>query len=228
MASSPENDDAFQDDDQNDVDKQVSIDPIKKMNIMAPQIGDTEHQLQYAYSLWFMERDTLPSQRLSSSSSVYEDNIKLIATFSSVEQFWALYTRCARPGDLAGFSDIHLFKLGIKPMWEDEANQHGGKWMIRLKKGIASRCWENLILAMLGEQFMVGDEICGAVVSVRPNEDIVSLWNRTASDHVVTSRIRDTLTRVLSLPPNTIMEYKMHMNSIRDKTSYRNTDVFVR
>ena len=35
-----------------------------------------------------------------------------------VEQFWALYTHCARPGDLAGFSDIHLFKLGIKPMWE--------------------------------------------------------------------------------------------------------------
>jgi len=29
MASSPENDDAFQDDDQNDVDKQVLIDPIK-------------------------------------------------------------------------------------------------------------------------------------------------------------------------------------------------------
>jgi hypothetical protein len=29
------------------------------------------------------------------------------------------------------------------------------------------RCWENLVLAMLGEQFMVGDEICGAVVSIR-------------------------------------------------------------
>ena len=33
--------------------------------------------------------------------------------------------------------------------------------------GLASRCWENMILAMLGEQFMVGEEICGAVVSVR-------------------------------------------------------------
>ena len=43
----------------------------------------------------------------------------------------------------------------------------GGKWIIRLKKGLASRCWENLILAMLGEQFMVGEEICGAVISVR-------------------------------------------------------------
>ena len=85
---------------------------------------------------------------------------------------------------------------------------------------------------------MVGDEICGAVVSIRPNVShyklyvnrrintqkpsntayefmhilyrriILSLWNRTASDHEVTTRIRDTLTRVLSLPPNTVMEYK--------------------
>lgn len=38
---------------------------------------------------------------------------------------------------------------------------------MRLRKGLASRCWENLILAMLGEQFMVGEEICGAVVSIR-------------------------------------------------------------
>lgn len=50
---------------------------------------------------------------------------------------------------------------------QDDANKMGGKWIIRLRKGLASRCWENLILAMLGEQFMVGEEICGAVVSVR-------------------------------------------------------------
>lgn len=39
--------------------------------------------------------------------------------------------------------------------------------MIRLRKGMTSRIWENLIMAMIGEQFMVGDEICGAVCSVR-------------------------------------------------------------
>lgn len=114
----------------------------------------------------------------------------------------------------------------------------GGKWIIRLRKGLASRCWENLILAMLGEQFMVGEEICGAVVSVRfqvrtqravppisrhcsltwlhiPKEDIISIWNKTASDQATTARIRDTLRRVLNLPPNTIMEYKTHTDSIK-------------
>ncbi|XP_058045438.1 eukaryotic translation initiation factor 4E type 2 isoform X5 [Ahaetulla prasina] len=97
----------------------------------------------------------------------------------------------------------------------DDANKNGGKWIIRLRKGLASRCWENLILAMLGEQFMVGEEICGAVVSVRFQEDIISIWNKTASDQATTARIRDTLRRVLNLPPNTIMEYKTHTDSIK-------------
>lgn len=82
--------------------------------------------------------------------------------------------------------------------------------MVRLRKGIASRYWEDLVrcglcatvssasmsewdshrsgtrasqvLAIIGEQFDVGNEICGAVISVRYNEDIISLWNRNA-DH---------------------------------------------
>ena len=111
-------------------------------------------------------------------------------------------------------------------MWEDEANKEGGKWIVRLRKGLASRFWENLILAILGEQFMVGDEICGAVVSIRVHEDIISVWNRTASDQATTVRIRDTLRRILNLPQNTIMEYKTHNDSLRDHFSFRNTDLF--
>lgn len=37
---------------------------------------------------------------------------------TQVEQFWGFYSYLVRPGDLTGHSDIHLFKDGIKPMWE--------------------------------------------------------------------------------------------------------------
>ena len=40
-----------------------------------------------------------------------------------------------RPNDLNGHCDIHLFKESIKPMWEDEKNKMGGKWIVRLRKG---------------------------------------------------------------------------------------------
>lgn len=62
---------------------------------------------------------------------------------------------------------------------------------------------------------MVNDEICGAVISVRYQEDIISVWNRTASDQTTTTRIRDTLKRVLNLPPSTIIEYKVHADSLK-------------
>ncbi|KDR09888.1 eukaryotic translation initiation factor 4E type 2 isoform X2 [Zootermopsis nevadensis] len=170
-----------------------------------------EHKLQYAYCLWFSRRS--PGKQASVQN--YDQNLKLIGRFASVEQFWALYSHLVRPSDLQSHSDFHLFKVGIKPMWEDEANQRGGKLILRLRKGLASRCWENLVLAMLGEQFMVGEEICGAVVSIRYQEDIISVWNKTASDSSTTARIRDTLRRVLNLPPNTILEYKTHNDSLK-------------
>uniref|UniRef100_G3MSR1 eIF-4F 25 kDa subunit n=1 Tax=Amblyomma maculatum TaxID=34609 RepID=G3MSR1_AMBMU len=183
-----------------------------------------EHRLQFAYSLWFSKR--APGNKPNNQR--YDQNLKLVCTFDTVEQFWRHYSHLIRPSEMSGHSDYHLFKEGIKPMWEDEANRTGGKWIVRLRKGLASRCWENLILAILGEQFMVGEEVCGAVVSVRFQEDIVSIWNRTASDSQTTLRIRDTLRRVLNLPVNTVMEYKTHTDSLRDNSSFRNTDIFLR
>jgi translation initiation factor 4E len=87
-------------------------------------------------------------------------------------------------------ADYHLFKNSIKPAWEDENNKDVGKWMIRLKKGLASLYWEELIFAMVGEQFDVGNEICGAVISMREKEDVISVWNNTADNIEATGRIK--------------------------------------
>ncbi len=59
---------------------------------------------------------------------------------------------------------------------QDESNRKGGKWLVRIKKAATSRCWENVLLAMVGEQFGVsaGDELCGCVVSVKGTDDSIS------------------------------------------------------
>ena len=47
-------------------------------------------------------------------------------------------------------------------------------------------------------QFDVGDdEICGVVVSVRPSEDIISLWNATGSNKGVTMRIKFVVFKII-------------------------------
>jgi translation initiation factor 4E len=44
--------------------------------------------------------------------------------------------------------------------------------------------WLNILLAMIGEQFDEGDEICGAVASVRARQEKIALWTRTATNKV--------------------------------------------
>ena len=83
-----------------------------------------------------------------------------------------------------------------KPTWEDPSNAKGGKWIVRLPKGLASRYWEEMILALIGCQLSSSGvipegEICGAVLSVRYAEDILGVWNRTAADREMVERIRD-------------------------------------
>ena len=40
-------------------------------------------------------------------------------------------------------------------------------------------------MALIGEQFDEGDEICGVVASVRPKQDKLSLWTKNAANEAV-------------------------------------------
>ncbi|OLY83433.1 Eukaryotic translation initiation factor 4E type 2 [Smittium mucronatum] len=178
------------------------------------------HPLQYQWTFWFMHR--YPGQKIVD----YEAAISKISSFKTIEEFWDVYSYICRPSDMPTVSDFHLFKYGVRPVWEDEINIEGGKWMIRIKKGLSSRLWERLIFAIIGNQFQVGEEICGAVLSIRNSEDIISLWNKTANDAAINISIRDTIKTVLQIPSETVMEYKAHNDSLRDNSSFRNTEVY--
>ncbi|KAG2300232.1 hypothetical protein Bca4012_011825 [Brassica carinata] len=176
------------------------------------------HPLRYKFAIWYTRRT--PGVRNQTS---YEDIIKKIVEFSTVEGFWACYCHLARSSLLPSLTDLHFFKDGIPPLWEDSANCNGGKWVIRFSKGVSARFWEDLLLALVGDQLDDSDNICGAVLSVRFSEDIMSVWIRSASDHQAVMGLRDSIKRHLKLPHGYVMEYKPHDASIRDNSSYRNT-----
>jgi len=177
------------------------------------------HALQSSWAFWFLRR----IQGVKSQET-YEKNMKKIGTFSTVEGFWSYYNHLIRPNDLPAASDYHMFKEGIKPMWEDEANKQGGKLIIRLRKGLASKCWEEIVLALIGEQFQdVGDEICGVVISTRFQEDILSIWNKNAYDREARSKIYDTVKAVLgNLKVKT--EYKPHTASMNEPAPHKSKE----
>jgi len=69
-------------------------------------------------------------------------------------------------------------------MWEDPANANGGKWVLTMKNNTAllDRCWNWLAFALVGEELEEGDDICGAVVSLRSKVDRIQLWTRSKDD----------------------------------------------
>lgn len=67
-------------------------------------------------------------------------------------------------------------------MWEDESCKDGGRWSVRVPKTHTNKYWEDILLALIGEQFTHEDEVLGVLVSVRPNTDTISLWNRSGKD----------------------------------------------
>lgn len=174
--------------------------------------GPDDHLLESMYTFWYMKRG---NKSAAAQAESYEQSIKKIGDFASIEQFWALYSHIQRPGDPGTEKpmDYIMFKHGIKPMWEDENNKKGGKWVVRIPKKLSAYFWESLIMAIIGEQFEVGNEICGVVLSVRFSEDVLSIWNRTSNNREALERIRDMMRRVLKLPGNVQMDYRRHDTS---------------
>lgn len=97
------------------------------------------------------------------------------------------------------------------------------------QRHLAALAWEHLLLSVIGGEFVPegldADEIVGVVVSVRRDEDILSVWNRSL-DESITSQIKKalqtTLKDVLGIEsveeenPYISMEYKIHAESIKE------------
>ncbi|KAJ1306695.1 hypothetical protein OPQ81_007687 [Rhizoctonia solani] len=194
--------------------KHFSLSIVQAMVVASPAV----HPLKSTWVIWFHQRQNRTPQTLIN----YEEGIKRVTAFSSVESFWSIFTHLNPPSNLQPTTDYLIFHSGVqRPVWEDPMNAKGGKWSIRLRKGVADRLWEDLILALIGDQFEDEDEVCGCVLSVRIQEDIISIWNKDESNSQVLDRIRETTRRVLNLPATTVFEYKSHNESLQDKGSFR-------
>lgn len=166
------------------------------------------------------------SNKSSVQANNYENNIHPIGSFSDSDEFWTIYSHLRRPNVLPVNSDIQLFRDGVKPVWEDPINAAGGKWIIRLKKGLINRLWEHLVLALITGELDAGSnvfEACGVVVSIRYQEDILSVWSRTAMDENVKKNLKEAIKKALNFPMSLAMEYKAHDTSMKDNSSFRNT-----
>ena len=105
-----------------------------------------------------------------------------------------------------------FFRKGIEPAWEDEQNAYGGRFQIRYNKSqnpnISNKFWEDLLLGLIGEQFSYPDEINGIVISIRNNQDTISIWNKSGDDLDIIKQIKLDVIKICGMTETASMDYE--------------------
>ncbi|KXT07312.1 hypothetical protein AC578_447 [Pseudocercospora eumusae] len=193
-----------------------------------PSNFNVKHQLQHTWTLWF----TKPP----SGKQDWNELLKEVISFNSVEEFWGIYNNITPASELAQKSDYHLFKSGVRPEWEDPQNKHGGRWSYTFKGSKANdETWLNIMLAAIGEMLEDDNdnEVMGVVVNIRKAFWRVGLWTRTAGQppkgrkddadredgrkrlERIGKRFKDTL----NLPASEGVEFSGHADSAHSGSS---------
>jgi translation initiation factor 4E len=188
-----------------------------------------DHPLETSWSFWF---DKKASYKKTDSTTEFKSHLQKLGTFDSVEGFWKLYCYLKRPSVLEINVNLYLFREGpnIIPMWE--AFPNGGCWILKIMKkkeggpSVLGKMWQEMVFAMIGETFEEPD-VVGLSVSIRKNEDLISVWNVDNRNDEIRFKIGEKIKQILDLEPSTIIEYKHHADSLRDMSTFRNAKAYV-
>ena len=179
----------------------------------------SKHPLHNKWTLWFFQFD---------KNQAWEDNLQEVSSFEYVEDFWALFNHIEPASRLPTGCDYSMFKYGVKPMWEDDSNKHGGRWLINFQRNhreALDECWLEVLLCLIGEQFGDdGETVNGAVVAVRNKGDKIGLWTSDWKHSNEIMSIGSKLKEKLGMD-RALIGYQSHADTI-DKRSSKAKDMY--
>lgn len=177
--------------------------------------------LHGTWTIWF------DNPRLAPPGSDWKENLKQCATFATIEDFWHCFNNLKPASQLTSNSNYSIFRKGIEPSWEDKANCDGGKFVLTInkkdsKKGKLDEWWLFTVLAVLGETMDAkgGDQVNGAVVSIRKSQDKIALWLKT-SDRDTCVAVGERWKKALMLE-KPMIRYQTHKDAAASGRSFRN------
>ena len=203
-----------------------------------PPPNPSSTPLHGSWTYWFDNPKNAPP------GSDWADNLKALATFRTVEDFWRVYNNVRPPSMISVNSNYSVFRQGIEPAWEHPSNLDGGKFLLTLPKPKQQQShqggkgkggggkpdlhivpkldeyWLFTVLAVLGETMdATGDQVCGAVVSVRKSQDRIALWLKTGNMEICV-RIGEKWKKALDLE-KTSLRYQTHKDAKDSGRSFR-------
>lgn len=107
----------------------------------------------------------------------------LVYRIDTLETFWRTMNNVPTVTNLPIGSTFFLFRDGIDPKWEDEANKAGGSWSIRFhtqreKPDTIDEVWQLLCARLVGESWedRFNDTVNGLVAKVRDRYITLQVW----------------------------------------------------
>ncbi|XP_041449438.1 LOW QUALITY PROTEIN: eukaryotic translation initiation factor 4E1 [Drosophila obscura] len=167
-----------------------------------------QHPLNNEWTMWYVEPDR---------AKTWEQTLHQITSFKTVENFWSLYYHIKTPSQIKIGSDYCMFKAGVRPMWEDEANVKGGRWIVSFPKsatGDLNFYWEYSLLSLIGEFCEHSPDLCGAVVNIRQKADKIALWTADGSNEEGILEIGRQLRDGLHPGAGYALQYQLHSDSM--------------
>jgi len=187
-----------------------------------------KHPLQDTWTLYYdMQR-----HHGNSSKDQYEATLRCVGHFTTLESFFDTFATLHRPSRLEKNANYHLFKQGIKPMWEDPANANGGRWVITLRdrgqsagshaahEALVDRTWMWLVLALIGDTLDDNDLVTGAVCSLRGKGDRITIWTRRKEPVDELNQLATHLLKLLELKDQPGIQVEFGVNSGSKESGY--------
>ena len=172
-------------------------------NSKSENSNELNHPLFTNFTFWFRinETSTLNPYKNSINFIDYENQVKKLSTFSTIEDFWKIFQHLKKPDELNIGIEIDLFKNEIKPVWEEEVNKNGGKIALKLNKNYTSIIWEELIFAFIGGNFPdnIKNEINGILISSKKEFNVLQIWFREYNFKII-KEIQYFIKNLLQIP----------------------------
>ena len=183
-------------------------------------------KLENRFSFWY-RIDTIIQYQLQKQAlnkNEYENQVKKIAEFGTVEDFWGIFQHLRKPDSCKAGIEYFMFKEPIKPMWEDENNKNGGRISIKLRKEFTTIIWEEMIFALIGGILPkeMKDEINGIVVTSRKEYNTLQIWFKNYETNLIAD-LEQCIRDILVIPPEVNLEIKQFYKN-NNKKEYNNNN----
>lgn len=190
----------------------------EELRVREGEYPANETPLETAWTFWYDKHSSDKKE-----SDQYMEGLRQLGSFSTIQGFYRHYSYLRRPSELPRDYNCYMFRKHYKPMWEEFPE--GGCWIIRIKRKAAqnyvNHMWENLLIACIGEVFEMPD-VVGCVLSTKLKDDVLSIWNLSNRGTPARFRIGERLKEILDLNMTALIQYKEHMQSLQDYSTFRN------